>query len=148
MSRSEFAALLVLAALAALAGCERYPSGGDLRIRTDMVDQPSFRPQEDPRPLPPGAIPLAGGEIPAQGEALFRIYCTPCHGVSGRGDGPVAAKIPKPADLTDPKYAREKDDFFFRVITTGGVIMPPQAESLALAERRAVVQYLRKLQRP
>ena len=145
MSKSEIAALLLLAVLA---GCERYPSGGDIRIRTDMVDQPSFRPQEDPRPLPPGAIPVAGREMPAQGEALFRIYCTPCHGVSGRGDGPVAAKIPKPADLTDPKYAREKDDFFLRVITRGGVIMPPQAESLAPAERRAVVQYLRKLQRP
>ena len=145
MSRSEFAALLLLAVLA---GCERYPSGGDIRIRTDMVDQPSFRPQEDPRPLPPGAIPLAGREMPAQGEALFRIYCTPCHGVSGRGDGPVAARIPKPADLTDPKYARQKDDFFYRVITTGGVIMPPQAESLAPAERRRVVQYLRRLERP
>ena len=145
MSRSEFAALLLLAVLA---GCERYPSGGDIRIRTDMVDQPSFRPQEDPRPLAPGAIPVPGREMPVQGEALFRIYCTPCHGVSGRGDGPVAARISKPADLTDPKYAREKDDFFYRVITNGGVIMPPQAESLAPPERRRVVQYLRRLERP
>ena len=25
----------------------------------------------------------------ARGESLYRIYCTPCHGPGGKGDGPV-----------------------------------------------------------
>jgi mono/diheme cytochrome c family protein len=37
----------------------------------------------------------------ARGEVLFSRYCASCHGVSGRGDGPVAASLqPPPADLT------------------------------------------------
>jgi len=33
--------------------------------------------------------------------AMFQSYCSPCHGKSGRGDGPAAAAMKKtPADLT------------------------------------------------
>jgi mono/diheme cytochrome c family protein len=35
------------------------------------------------------------------GASTFRAYCTPCHGVGGRGDGPAAKALAKPpADLT------------------------------------------------
>jgi len=153
-----------LAMLLLLASCERYPSGGDVRIRDDMVDQPSFRPQKDPLPLAEGAVPTIGVEPPvtreasnpiaatpasiAQGQKLFTIYCQHCHGASGRGDGPVAAKISRPADLTARKYVDARDGLFYYTIRYGGVIMPPLAEALAPAERWHVVNYVRKLQRP
>jgi mono/diheme cytochrome c family protein len=35
------------------------------------------------------------------GKDLFLQYCTPCHGVSGKGDGPAASAMRvRPADLT------------------------------------------------
>ena len=35
------------------------------------------------------------------GEDSFRFYCAPCHGVTGRGDGPVGAVLKTlPRDLT------------------------------------------------
>jgi mono/diheme cytochrome c family protein len=35
------------------------------------------------------------------GEPYFRTYCASCHGLSGKGDGPVAGSLNKPpADLT------------------------------------------------
>ncbi len=35
------------------------------------------------------------------GQAMFQLYCTPCHGKEGRGDGPAAKALKKvPADLT------------------------------------------------
>jgi len=162
------AGVLALAAMAALS-CSQYPAGGPARLHNDMVDQPSFRAQEDPRLLPPGAIPARGWEMPltlkaaqrdlrnpvpatasslAYGGRLFDIYCAPCHGVSGRGDGPVAAKISRPADLTAQKYLEARDGLFYYAIRYGGVIMPPLAEALAPAERWQVVNYVRKLQRP
>ena len=41
----------------------------------------------------------------ARGRALFAEHCVACHGVEGRGDGPLAATLePAPTDFTD--YAR------------------------------------------
>jgi len=38
---------------------------------------------------------------PSDGQAMFGSYCAPCHGRSGKGDGPAARALdPKPADLT------------------------------------------------
>ena len=43
-----------------------------------------------------------GAEPPSpSGEALFRRYCASCHGLAGRGDGPLAESLKtRPADLT------------------------------------------------
>lgn len=157
------------AALLALIGCQRYPSGGDVRIRSDMVDQPSFRPQEDPRPLAEGVVPAQAFEPPftqeqaerifqnptppteqtrEDGRRLFNIYCAPCHGASGRGDGPVGAKMSKPANLLGAKYLQAKDGFLYYVIRYGAPMMPPKGEVLEPLERWQVIRYLRTLGRP
>lgn len=150
-----------------LAGCQRYPTGGDIRIRSDMVDQPSFRPQEDPRPLPEQIVPVRDFDPPlsqqeaerltnpvppgqqalAEGGRLFEIYCAPCHGTTGRGDGPVAAKISRPANLQAPKYAQAPDGFFYYVIRDGAPMMPPMREAVKPHERWLIIHYLRTLQK-
>lgn len=38
---------------------------------------------------------------PANAQEMFRSYCAPCHGLTGKGDGPAASALKKaPADLT------------------------------------------------
>lgn len=158
---------LAPALLLALAGCQRYPTGGEPRIRSDMVDQPSFRAQEDPRPLPDGIVaanefdpplteqqaetlrnPVAPGPRAAEaGRNLFEIHCAPCHGAAGRGDGPVGAKMSRPADLQAPKYAQAADGFFYYVIRNGARMMPPMREAVKPQERWLIIHYLRTLQR-
>jgi mono/diheme cytochrome c family protein len=148
--------------------CQQYPTGGPVRLHNDMVDQPSFRPQRDPLTLPAGSIPTQGWEpaltleqaqqirnpvAPTRqsveyGKKLFGIYCTPCHGASGRGDGLVGAKMVRPADITAAKYIAMKDGFFYYVIRNGSGLMPPYAESLSSSERWHVINYVRRLQRP
>jgi mono/diheme cytochrome c family protein len=45
--------------------------------------------------------PSTGQEDTFDGAALYRTYCASCHGVAGRGDGPVAGTLKRrPADLT------------------------------------------------
>jgi mono/diheme cytochrome c family protein len=157
-----------LALLLVLAGCERYPAGGELRLHEDMVNQPSFRPQRDPLPLAVGAVPMTGVEPPMtreaairdlvnpvpvtltsteRGKTLFRIYCQPCHGPGARGDGPVAAKIATPANLTEQKYVEARDGLFYYTIRYGTPIMPALAEALEPNERWEIVNYVRTLQR-
>ena len=44
-------------------------------------------------------------ELVAEGEALFRRQCAPCHGVTGRGDGEAAYLLfPKPRDFVRAEY--------------------------------------------
>jgi mono/diheme cytochrome c family protein len=41
------------------------------------------------------------GELAKDGHALYVRYCASCHGMSGKGDGPIAASLrQRPADLT------------------------------------------------
>jgi len=61
-------------------------------------------------------IPSAAlaGEKPAnmRGRKLFNQYCATCHGVTGKGEGPVAAALKVgPPDLTDIQKPGEKFPF-------------------------------------
>jgi len=47
------------------------------------------------------AITPATSSSLEQGKIEFMTYCAPCHGISGKGDGPVAPELHKtPVDLT------------------------------------------------
>jgi mono/diheme cytochrome c family protein len=55
---------------------------------------------------PPKAEGPAAARLP--GEVLFKHHCASCHGVSGVGDGPVAAGLlKKPSDLTTLQQRRD-----------------------------------------
>ena len=46
-------------------------------------------------------LPRVPGETVSAGQQYFMRYCSACHGVEGRGDGPAAPALrPPPADLT------------------------------------------------
>ncbi|MDD4978961.1 MAG: cytochrome c [Gallionella sp.] len=99
------------------------------------------------------ANPVAANEQSvAQGEQLYNIYCTPCHGQSGTGDGLVGAKlIMTPWNLTnsndmhtwDPK--EYPDGYIFGYMAMGGAVMPSYANDLSPTERWHVVNYVRKV---
>lgn len=63
------------------------------------------------------------------GRALWPENCLPCHGPTGRGDGPTAPSLGNPpADLTDPQLARQRSPADnFDVIKNGRMdrMMPP-----------------------
>lgn len=55
------------------------------------------------------------------GAAVYKKYCAFCHGVAGKGDGPLAPKDAMPADLTDAKWDHgATDGDIFNVIQNGG----------------------------
>lgn len=81
------------------------------------------------------------------GKEIFQRQCAPCHGVHGRGDGPVAAALnPKPANLADPDFqAQRSDDALVRTIREGKGAMPGFGGQFTDAEIRALVGYIRSL---
>ena len=81
-----------------------------------------------------------------KGADLFAVYCTPCHGASGKGNGLVAAKFVTPADLTSPELQKARTDGYWQsYLSVGGAVMPSYGESLSAEERWQVVNYLRTL---
>lgn len=66
------------------------------------------------------ALPGASAELPLayEGRRLFVSYCQLCHGVGGKGDGPLAKAMKiEPADLTTT--VRSRSDTILRKIITG-----------------------------
>jgi len=144
----------------------------------DMANQVSTKPQESAgaglgmTPFPKRSVPVAGTTVfvrdmgaaremanpvsadaksVATGKRLYSIYCVPCHGKSGTGDGLVGAKlIMQPWDLTsgsmmhtwDPK--EYPDGYIWGYMTLGGAVMPSYANDLSATERWHVVNYVRK----
>jgi len=144
----------------------------------DMMNQASIKPQEQITPFPARSIPVSG--IPSAqwedrdatedltnpfapsasslktGKVLFKIYCTACHGQTGRAESAVA-KLGMPAnDLTDDYVQSElTEGWVFGTITFGSAVMPPYGRAgdqndeargsndLSVDERWHVVNYVK-----
>ena len=79
----------------------------------------------------------------AKGKALYEIYCLVCHGEQGKGDGPIAAKIPPPPSYKSDRLLQYTPGRIFHVITMGANKMPSYAAQLAPEERWQVITYIR-----
>ena len=55
------------------------------------------------------------------GAATYKKYCAFCHGVTGKGDGPLAPKGSTPADLTDAKWDHGSTDGEIFTLVQNGV---------------------------
>jgi copper transport protein len=87
----------------------------------------------------------------SNGKALYENNCLPCHGPTGKGDGPAGLALhPPPADLTiHTAPGVHPDGQLFDWITNGypGSAMPAFAKLLSEAQRWDLVNYIRTLAR-
>ncbi len=158
--RGRLPAAILLAVLVAVPACEK--------IDRNMWDNPAHKAQEEAVLLPPAdSVPTKGlahvptfAEAPAlanplkpternlsNGKELFRIHCTPCHGVSGKGDGPVGKKFrPTPADLRrSSPVGHFPDGQIFVIISRGLGRMPAFRADITPTDRWEIISYLRTL---
>lgn len=83
-----------------------------------------------------------------RGALVFRTWCLPCHGATGRGDGPVAMRgFPAPPPLNGEKTVALKDGRIFHILTFGQKNMPPYASQVAEDDRWKAILYVRSLQK-
>ena len=84
-----------------------------------------------------------------QGQNLFNIYCSVCHGKRGEGDGPVIGpnRFPAPPSLHTKQVSSYQDGTFYHIMTKGVGKMPSYADKLDARERWMVIHYLHALQR-
>lgn len=82
-----------------------------------------------------------------RGKARYEIYCAPCHGLTGAGDGIVVAHgFPRPAAFGAPNQMRLQAVQMMNAIGHGTGRMYAFAGRVAPADRWAIVAYIRALQ--
>jgi mono/diheme cytochrome c family protein len=101
-------------------------------------------------------------DVVKRGQERFNIYCAPCHGYSGYGDGMVAQRAEalrngpdpsaasawvQPQNLHEAKILARPDGHIFNTITNGIRSMPAYDKQISVADRWAIVTYVRALER-
>lgn len=147
-------------AVASLAGCGGY----------DMEDQDKYEPYEavelfedgsaQQHPVP-GTVargelatlrileerPPLTAELLARGRERYEIYCWPCHGATGDGDGIITRRgFPNPPSYHIRRLREAPDRHFMDVIRDGYGVMYSYAARVAPADRWAIVAWIRALQ--
>jgi mono/diheme cytochrome c family protein len=98
------------------------------------------------RTIPAGLV--VSREFIVRGQGRFQIYCAPCHGALGDGNG-ITKSYGMVATPTyhDDRLRTMPDGEIFNTITHGKNTMFSYADKLSSDERWAVVAYVRALQR-
>jgi len=85
--------------------------------------------------------------VMARGQERFNIYCSPCHGRAGFGDGMVVRRgYRAPPSFHQDRLRAAPPGHFFDVITNGFGAMPDYAAQIRAEDRWAIVAYVRALQ--
>jgi len=90
-----------------------------------------------------------------RGQERFDIFCAPCHGLSGYGDGMIdkrAAELQEgtwtiPSNLHDKPLREKPVGYLYQVVTHGARSMPAYGPQIPVEDRWAIVAYLKTLQR-
>jgi mono/diheme cytochrome c family protein len=85
--------------------------------------------------------------VMARGQERYNIYCSPCHGRTGRGDGMIVRRgYRKPPTYHQDRLREAPVGHFFDVMTNGFGAMPDYAAQVGVRDRWAIAAYVRALQ--
>jgi hypothetical protein len=86
-------------------------------------------------------------EVLGRGQERYNIFCVPCHGQVGDGQGiMVEYGLRAPPSFHDPELRAEPSGYYFDLITNGTRVMPSYAWRIKAEDRWAIVAYIRALQ--
>ena len=84
-------------------------------------------------------FPIAHADL-ERGQQRFNIYCTPCHGKLGDGQGMVVQRgLRQAASYHQDRLRQEKAGYFYDVITNGFGAMQGYAEQIPVRDRWLIV---------
>jgi mono/diheme cytochrome c family protein len=82
-----------------------------------------------------------------RGRERYNIFCSPCHGLAGDGDGMVVQRgYRRPSSFHIDRLREAPPGHIFDVMTNGFGAMPDYAAQIPVRDRWAIAAYLRALQ--
>jgi len=86
-------------------------------------------------------------QVMERGRQRFNIYCTPCHGRVGDGDGFIPSRgLRRPPSYHIERLRKVPVGYFVDVMTNGFGVMPDYSSQIPPADRWAIAAYIRALQ--
>jgi mono/diheme cytochrome c family protein len=83
-----------------------------------------------------------------RGRDRYDIYCSPCHGKTGQGDGMIVRRgLRRPPPFHQDRLRQAAPGYLFDVVSRGFGAMPDYAAQVPVRDRWAIIAYLRVLQR-
>jgi mono/diheme cytochrome c family protein len=152
--------MLILAPLALLASACKQEMSRQRKYETYEA-APIWPDGSSARPLPAGAVARgdlareAAATVPPpvtpallqRGQERFGVYCAPCHGPAGDGDGMIPRRgFPHPPSYHTARLRAAPAAYIFDVITHGYGVMYSYAARVEPADRWAIIAYIRALQ--
>jgi mono/diheme cytochrome c family protein len=111
-------------------------------VRGSVAEDSLYTPKDS------NAFPLPlTAELLRRGQDRYTIFCSPCHGLQGDGQGMVTLRGMKhPPSYHDDRLRNEPNGHYFDVITNGFGGMNGYSAQLDPRDRWAIVAYVRALQ--
>ena len=110
--------------------------------RGSIADDGLFVPKDSnafPLPLTPALLD--------RGQERYKIFCSPCHGLLGDGNGMVSMRGMKhPPTFHQPRLRQVPNGYVYDVITNGFGGMLGYSAQIPPADRWAITAYVRALQ--
>lgn len=160
-----------------LAACGLFLAGcNEELLRQDMANQPKNRPLSESdffadgrseRPLIENTVargsiandelvvPKDSNSFPLpinqklleRGEDRYKIFCTPCHGLQGDGNGMIVERgMKRPPSYHIDRLRQSPNGYYYDVITNGFGAMYSYSAQIPPKDRWAIIAYLRALQ--
>jgi hypothetical protein len=99
-------------------------------------------------PKDSNAFPLpVNAALLERGEARYKIYCTPCHGLQGDGNGLIVMRgMKRPPSYHIDRLRQAPNGYYFDVVTNGFGAMYSYSAQIPSKDRWAIIAYVRALQ--
>ena len=86
-------------------------------------------------------------EMVERGRQRYNVFCSPCHGYSGDGDGMIVQRgFRHPPSFHEDRMATASAGHYFDVISNGFGVMYPYGYRVPPRDRWAIIAYIRALQ--
>ena len=117
----------------------------DNTVARGAIDNDVYNVAKDFAGFPPAV--KVNAQLLERGQDRYKIFCTPCHGLQGNGEGMIAMRGMKhPPSFHIDRLRQAPNGYFYDVITNGFGAMYSYSERIPPADRWAIIAYVRALQ--
>ena len=100
----------------------------------------------DGKPADTFPMPVTAAVL-ARGQERFNVFCSPCHGRTGEGNGMIVQRgFRRPPSYMEDRLRNAPVGYFFDVMTHGFGAMQDYSAQVPVADRWAIAAYIRALQ--